>query len=187
MDPQARSGLDVMTRAECLRLLGTRSVGRLGFLVGDQPMVLPVNYGSENGVVVFRTREGAKLDGTHNGKVAFEVDDLDADGCAGWSVVVQGLATDITGNDDWFDERLRALAGPACVPGVADHYVRIAPTQISGRRFPAKPRRAKKGRRMVLPAWVPGDAGHRFPGGRTRRDPARPARRTTSGSTRGSL
>jgi hypothetical protein len=179
--------LDVMTRAECLRPLRTRRVGRLGFLVGDQPMVLPVNYGCENGVLVFRTGEGAKLDGTRKGKVSFEVDDLEADGCAGWSVVVQGVASDITGTDNWFDERLRALAGPACVPGVADHYVRITPTQISGRRFPVEPKRAKKARRMVLPAWVPGHPGHRFPGLRTQRNPARPAHGTTSGSTPGSL
>jgi hypothetical protein len=187
MDLQVRSGLDVRTRAECLRLLGTRRVGRLGFLVDDQPMVLPVNYGSENGVVVFRTGEGAKLDGTRKGRVAFEVDDLDADGCAGWSVVVQGFAADITGTDDWFDERLRVLAGPACVPGVADHYVRVTPTQISGRRFPGKRKRAKKGQRMVLPGWVPSDPGHRLRGWRTPRDPDRPGRRTTSGSTPGSL
>lgn len=162
---QVRSGMELMARPECLRLLGTRRVGRLGFLVGDQPMVLPVNYGVENGVVVFRTGEGAKLEGARKGKVAFEVDDLDADGCGGWSVVIQGVAEDITGTDDWFQERLRAIAGPACVPGVADHYVRITPSQVSGRRVPAKPR-SKDVRRMVLPSWVPGDPGRRLRGRR---------------------
>ena len=91
-----------MARPECRRLLGTRRVGRLGFLVGDQPMVLPVNFGGENGVVVFRTGDGAKLEGARKGRVAFEVDDLDADGCDGWSVVIQGVAEDFTGTDDWF-------------------------------------------------------------------------------------
>lgn len=181
MDLRARSGMELMARAECLRLLGTRRVGRLGFLAGDQPMVLPVNYAVENGVVVFRTGEGAKLDGARHGKVAFEVDDLDADGCGGWSVVIQGVAEDITSTDDWFAERLRAIAGPACVPGVADHYVRVTPSQISGRRVPERPG-SKRVRRMVLPSWVPGDPGRRVPGRRQVR-----ARRTTPGSTRGSL
>ena len=158
---QTRSGTELMTKAECLRLLGTQRIGRLGFLTGDQPMVLPVNYGVEDGVVVFRTGEGAKLDGARKGKVAFEVDDLDADGCGGWSVVIQGVADDITDTGDWFEERLRAIAGPAWVPGDADHYVRITPSQISGRRLPEKPW-SKKVRRMVLPSWVPGDPDRRL-------------------------
>ena len=181
---RARSGLELLPRAECLRLLGTQRVGRLGFLIGDQPVVLPVNYGVENGVVVFRTGEGAKLEGARKGKVAFEVDDLDRDGCGGWSVVVQGVADDITGTGDWFDERLRAVAGPPCVPGgVADHYVRITPSQISGRRLPVEPR-SRRARRMVLPSWVPGDPGHRLPG--RRRLARRSARRATPSSARGS-
>lgn len=181
MDFHAQSGLEVMTRAECLRLLGTQRVGRLGFLLGDQPVVLPVNYGVENGVVVFRTGEGAKLEGARKGRVAFEVDDLDRDGCGGWSVVVQGVADDITGTEDWFAERLRAIAGPACLPGAADHYVRITPSQISGRRVPVKPR-SRKVRRMVLPSWVPGDPGHRLPGRRRAR--RRSARRAIPSSAR---
>lgn len=65
------------------------------------------------------------------------------------------MADDITGTGDWFEERLLAIAGPPCVPGgVADHDVRITPSQISGRRVPQKPR-SRRARRMVLPAWVP--------------------------------
>jgi len=162
MEFQVRSGMELIPRAECLALLESQHVGRLGFLVGDQPMVLPVNYGLEGGVIVFRTGEGAKLDAARGNKVAFEVDDLDADACSGWSVVVQGVAEDITDLDNWFAERLRAVAGPPCVPGVADHFVRIAPSHISGRRLPADPR-SKNVRRMVLPSWVPGDPSARSP------------------------
>ena len=180
---KARSGMELMTRGECLRLLGTQRVGRLAFLAGDQPMVLPVNYGVENGVVVFRTGEGAKLDGARTGKVAFEVDDLDRDGCGGWSVVVQGVADDITGTGDWFEQRLQAIAGPACVPGVADHVVRITPGQISGRRMPVRPG-SRRVRRMVLPSWVPGDPGHRLGGRRRARRSGR--RAATPRNARGS-
>lgn len=181
MDLQIRSGMELMGRAECLRLLEAQRVGRLGFLVGDQPLVLPVNYGVENGVVVFRTGEGAKLDAALKGKVAFEVDDLDPDGGGGWSVVVQGVADDITGTGDWFEERLRAIAGPPGVPGEADHFVRITPWQISGRRVPVTSRsRSKKVWRMVLPSWVPGDPGRRLPSRGRRR-----ARRASPGSARG--
>ena len=161
MDLHVRSGMEVIPRAECLRLLAGQRVGRLGFLAGDQPMVLPVNYGVEGGVVVFRTGEGAKLEGARKGKVAFEVDDYGPDACTGWSVVVQGVAEDITGTDDWFDERLQAIVGPACIPDFADHLVRITPSRISGRRFPTSAP-SRRTRRIVLPSWVPGDPGHRL-------------------------
>jgi len=49
----AHSGLNIIPREECLRLLGGQSVGRLGFVSWDQPMILPVNY-AVSGVVVFR-------------------------------------------------------------------------------------------------------------------------------------
>lgn len=155
MEFQLGSGMEFIPRAECLAHLESQHVGRLGFLIGDQPVVLPVNYGMESGVIVFRTGDGAKLGAARGSKVAFEVDDLDADTCSGWSVVVHGVADDITDLDDWFAERLRAVAGPPCVPGVADHFVRITPSHISGRRLPADPRSLNV-RRMVLPSWVPG-------------------------------
>lgn len=159
MDFQTRSGMELIPRPECLRLLEGQRVGRLGFVVGGQPMVLPVNYSVDKGVVVFRSGEGTKLSGALTGKVALEVDDVDVDACRGWSVVVQGVADDITEIDDWVLERLRSMAGQPCLPG-RDRYVRITPSQITGRRFPA-PTTSRKPRRMVLPSWVPGDPKRR--------------------------
>lgn len=128
----AHSGLEIVHRKECLRLLDGQKVGRLGFLVGDQPMILPVNYAVEAGVVVFRTGEGSKLDAAVGSKVAFEVDDIDVSTRSGWSVVIQGVAEDITDSDDWFVESLRQVS--TWRPGAADHYVRITPSVMSGRR-----------------------------------------------------
>ena len=128
----AHSGLEIVPRKECLRLLGGQKVGRLGFLVGDQPMILPVNYAVQGGVVVFRTGEGSKLDAAIGTKVAFEVDDIDVSAGSGWSVVVQGVAEDITDSDDWFVESLRQVS--TWRPSAAHHYVRITLGVISGRR-----------------------------------------------------
>lgn len=131
----AHSGLDMIPRRECLRLLASRSVGRLGFVVGDQPMVLPVNYAIHGDVVVFRTGEGSKLDAALAAKVAFEVDHVDVASGQAWSVVVQGVA-EVTDRDDWFSESLRLEAAPTWLPGEAGHYVRIVPSLVSGRRLP---------------------------------------------------
>ena len=38
--------MEIIPRQECLRLLAGQKVGRLGFVVGDQPMIMPVNYTS---------------------------------------------------------------------------------------------------------------------------------------------
>lgn len=138
--PLTRTGMEIIPRRECLALLADRRVGRLAFLMGDQPMVLPVNYGIQGDVVVFRTGEGTKLDAAQLGKVAFEVDEVDVESSTGWSVVVQGVAADITDTDDWFAESLRAAAARTWMPGAAGHFVRITPAVISGRRLVAQER-----------------------------------------------
>ncbi len=134
---QAQSGLDIIPRAECLRLLASRRLGRLGFVVGDQPMVLPLNYAIKGDIIVFRTGEGSKLDAAPRAKVAFEVDEIDVNSCSGWSVVVQGRAEEITDVEDWFQEEFRRAATPPWIPGATEHYLRIDPSWISGRRLPS--------------------------------------------------
>ena len=127
--------MEVLPRPECFRLLSSQTVGRLGFLVGDQPLVLPVNFAVVRDVVVFRTGRGSKLDAALGTKVSLEVDEVDIATATGWSVVVQGVAEDITHADDSFDEALRQGAAPSWVSGGKDHYVRIIPYVISGRRL----------------------------------------------------
>lgn len=133
----ARTGMEIIPRAECLRLLAGQKVGRLGFVVGGQPMVVPVNYALQGDVILFRTGEGSKLEAAPGAKVAFEVDQIDDRMSTGWSVVVQGTAEEITDDEDWFAEVLRRGAAPTWLPGPAGHYVRINPTLISGRRLPS--------------------------------------------------
>ena len=135
----AASGLEIIPHKECLRLLAGQKVGRLGFVVDGQPIVLPVNYAVQGEIVVFRTGEGAKLEAAHGTKVAFEVDDVDVDAGSGWSIVILGVADEIPAPGDWFDESLRAGAGPTWIPAPTDHYVRITPRVISGRRLRSGP------------------------------------------------
>ena len=141
---KSQSGLDIIPLTECLHLLAAQRVGRLGFVVGDQPLILPVNYALEADIVVFRTGVGTKLESVANAKVAFEVDDFDVNQATGWSVVVQGLAQEITEDIDIFAEALRQAAAPTWVPAPADHYMRIMPAVISGRRLPGTRRAASR-------------------------------------------
>lgn len=133
-----RSGDDfeVLSEEECLRLLRTREVGRLGIIAGGgQPVVLPVNYSVVDDVVVLRTAPGTKLSASPLAKVAFEVDDIDKGTHSGWSVLVQGVAHDVTDAIDPASERQRALAPQPWAPGAKTHVVHVVPEHITGRRF----------------------------------------------------
>lgn len=125
--------VDTLSIDECLGLLEARSVGRVVFVDAGEPHVLPVNYHLHQGTVVFRTGYGALLDAVHLAPVAFEVDAIDADYRTGWSVVVRGRAEEI-----WRPEHLaeaRQLPLRPWAPGSRDHYVRILPREITGRRI----------------------------------------------------
>ena len=133
---KAHTGMEILSREECLHLLAGEKVGRLGFVVGDQPMIMPVNYALVGDVIVYRTGEGPKLEGSRQAKVVFEVDRIEIESQDGWSVLVQGVAQEITDHDDVLAEDQRRAASPTWLPVAPGHVVRIVPTSTSGRRIP---------------------------------------------------
>jgi nitroimidazol reductase NimA-like FMN-containing flavoprotein (pyridoxamine 5'-phosphate oxidase superfamily) len=135
MTVEQTSPPEELAETECLRLLATQDVGRLAFVDGDQPMVVPVNYALDGATIVFRTGTGAKLANAPLNRVAFEVDQIRAATKEGWSVVVKGVAQDISTAIDSVSERLRSLpVSPWIDQREADHWIRIVPRQITGRR-----------------------------------------------------
>ena len=124
-----------LTDDECHRLLGGQDLGRLGFVVKGQPVIVPVNYVYAEGRVVFRTGEGLKLRHAPRRRVAFEIDGVDEAGEVGWSVLVKGTAFDITDAADSLAERLRRLPLVPFGAGEKAHWVEIVPLEITGRRL----------------------------------------------------
>ena len=59
--PLDHSCLGVLSKEECLRRLGTASVGRVAFVDQGEPVILPVNHGMDGEAVVFLTAPGSKL------------------------------------------------------------------------------------------------------------------------------
>jgi uncharacterized protein len=134
----AMSRMEKLSRQECLRLLATQAVGRLGVVSGIHPLIVPVNYALDGEAIVFRTDAGLKLDAAAGQPVAFEVDELDVERHAGWSVHVWGKASEITEFDTVaLRERVHALALVPWAPGDKTHWVRITAVSIEGRRLTA--------------------------------------------------
>ena len=128
-----RNGLQVLERTECLELLASSSVGRIGLSSSALPLVLPVNFCLDGERIVLRTGAGTTLGAaSHHAVVSFEADDIDPLFHAGWSVVVTGVARPLTAEADL--QRIRRLPLlPWAGPG--DHFVAITLDRVSGRRI----------------------------------------------------
>ena len=119
---------------ECLRLLSSARMGRVGFTTAAGPQVLPVNHAVLDGDVVFRTDlYGVVTEGTRDRTVAFEADEIDDRMQSGWSVLVVGHSRHVEDPSRLADV-FRRLHEP-WAPGPRFVVVRIVPAQISGRRF----------------------------------------------------
>ena len=124
-DDSELHGLEVLSPAACLRLLGTGRIGRVGFVSDGQPHVLPVNYvASDAGEIVFRTTDGSVLTAVAGGPAAFEIDGYDEQSRTGWSVCVHGPGREITDAEDPLARRLRELNVITWAPGPRDRLVR---------------------------------------------------------------
>jgi nitroimidazol reductase NimA-like FMN-containing flavoprotein (pyridoxamine 5'-phosphate oxidase superfamily) len=128
------SQLTELTRQQALRLLANGVIGRVVFVDAAMPAVQPVNYMLDNGEIIFRTANGAKLAAAlRQSVVAFEVDEIDLRTRTGWSVVCLGQAYEITDPD-----RLAALREKMPEPWVEDHTthtIAIPLHTITGRRL----------------------------------------------------
>jgi len=123
-----------MSPTECFDLLEPGGIGRVGFAAAEGVMVLPVNFAVTGKAIIFRTAPDTLLALHSNAHLSFEVDHFDEVLREGWSVLVQGHAHQVT--DECEVKHLEVAAGlQPWAPGARDVYVRIAPTQISGRRI----------------------------------------------------
>jgi nitroimidazol reductase NimA-like FMN-containing flavoprotein (pyridoxamine 5'-phosphate oxidase superfamily) len=133
--PTDASGLEVLSEQEALALLATASVGRLVYSDRALPFVVPVAFALDATDIVIRTgrRSGPATQASGN-VVAFEVDDI-ATARSGWTVVVTGQIERV--DADVEVARLGALQLQTWAPAASDHYLRLRPELISGRRIPA--------------------------------------------------
>ena len=122
---------------ECYRLLATQQIGRLGVNAEHYPLIFPVNYALDSaGVIVVRTHPGTKLAAADHANVTFEVDEIDQWTRSGWSVLVRGLAEEVTSaHRAELVERTQASGAQPWAPGEHGRWLRIIPHAVSGRRI----------------------------------------------------
>ena len=130
------SALERRSRDECLRLMGSVSIGRIVYTREALPAVELVNFALVAGDVVIRTDASGKLAAATRGAVvAFEADSVDVAGQTGWSVTVVGQSRAVTDSEEI--RRLEQIGLVTWAPGKRDHFIRISPTIVNGRRIGA--------------------------------------------------
>jgi uncharacterized protein len=128
--------LEVLTPRECMRLLATQQIGRLGISGKRFPLIMPFNYALDRGVIVIRTHAGSPLSAADHANVAFEVDEIDRRTRSGWSVLVHALAEDVTeAHQADLVERMQATGVKPWAPGEHGRWMRLIPQEITGRRI----------------------------------------------------
>lgn len=128
----------VLDEVTARQLLGTVRVGRVALPDDPSPTVLPVDHVVHDGMVIFRTVEGAKLEAAQaHGPASFQADGVDVEHGTGWSVLVRGHLDEMTEPDEEQQaaiDRLHPLVG-----GARPYVVALTIESITGRRVPQDP------------------------------------------------
>ncbi|WP_445257430.1 pyridoxamine 5'-phosphate oxidase family protein [Nocardioides aurantiacus] len=130
-----------LSEVECWKHLVHGTVGRIAYVDPAGPVVLPLNYVVQDGLIWFRTASYDQLAIHAPGqRVAFEVDHVDERARTGWSVLVRGRAAHALRDDPG------AVGGwPDPTPWPAGNRSMVfcvTPTDITGRalaRDPVRP------------------------------------------------
>ena len=123
-----------LTEPECWELLAHADIGRLGVVLGQYPLIFPVNYALDGDRVTFRTAPGTKFAAAQHSRVSFQVDHVDPRRHTGWSVLVLGTIAVPDHNDPSTVRRLERLGINPLASGDKPVWAQVNPEKISGRR-----------------------------------------------------
>ncbi len=124
-----------LSETACRSLLASQYVGRLGYVLDDRPVIVPVNFRmTEDGTLLVLSRPGAKLDAAVAGAwMCLEVDGTDDLRHSGWSVLATGRSEVIA--DGQAAELIRAerlRPWPKASDGMM--LIRLTPETLEGRQ-----------------------------------------------------
>ena len=136
MTRDTKARIELLDRDHCLDLLREDEIGRLAVVADGGPLILPVNYRMDGESIVFRTDPGLKLDQGVRSHACFEIDHFDRSNRSGWSVVAAGRLEEVTHYESKTWKRIHDLPVEPWASGAKDHWVRLVPSRITGRRVP---------------------------------------------------
>ena len=118
----------------CWEVLAASPWGRRAVVADDGPEILPVNFATDGPRIYFRTAPGGKLAAFgHDPRVALEVDGVDEDGAAAFSVMVKGVADALDAPSE-----IELAESLPLAPWTATRklrWVRVRAHSITGRAF----------------------------------------------------
>lgn len=130
--------LEELSPDECLRLLGSVSIGRVVFTARALPAVRPVCHLVDGDHIIIRTDHNAAITSELRAEagtvVAYEADAIDMSEHLGWSVVAVGVAHRVIDPDEAALYR-RALR--PWVTGAKDQVIAIHADMLTGYRLVA--------------------------------------------------
>jgi uncharacterized protein len=125
-----------LNRYDCWRLVteaaGPDGIARVVWSGPDGPAIVPVNFTVADGFLWFQTAPGSRLALESPGQqVLVEVDHVDTASHTGWSVVVAGVATSVSLEED------PGILGDLHVwpGGLRELLLRVEPDELTGRRL----------------------------------------------------
>ncbi|MFI6674289.1 pyridoxamine 5'-phosphate oxidase family protein [Kribbella sp. NPDC050470] len=128
------SRLQIISPAECLRLMRSVPLGRLVYTYGGLPAVRLVNFLVDDDTIVFDSGPGDKLRAAERGDVvAFETDVVDAERHLGWTVTAVGHLSVVTADEA--AALRRTLPLHSWLPMDDPHLVRLGIESVNGRRL----------------------------------------------------
>jgi uncharacterized protein len=145
------SPLEIISTADCLRLLRSVPLGRLVHTYGGLPAVRLINFVLDDDTIVFTTGPGDKLRAAERGDVvAFEADDVDTERHTGWTVTAIGHLSVVTADET--AALRRTLPLHSWMPIDDPHLVRLGIEAVHGRRLVHRGRPTSRGQSpCVLP------------------------------------
>ncbi len=132
----AQRDLQTLSTDECFQLLAGARVGRLVYQDDLGPLAVPINYALNGHDIVIRVGGGTKQAAMQQPMLAFEVDEIDPEEHAGWSVIVRGPGAEIALEDA--PKVLREMHGQFPTPwavGVHNVWLQITAETVTGRRL----------------------------------------------------
>ena len=134
------SSTRILSELECRTLLVGQQFGRVAYISNGLPMIAPVNVMMFEDLVVFCSDPGDKVSNMPLRQVCFETEGED-DANARWSVIVHGLARDVTTALDPQYERMRQTGISPFAHLIEPHWMAIEIEHLTGRFLQLKPSR----------------------------------------------